>query len=65
MSLEMGVSVMSALAKSNIHSLTWLDLSENKSWWKNSTVFNQLLPFLSQQTQLKKFWFSINYLTSE
>ena len=51
----MGALVMSALTDSNIHSLTYLILSNNASWWKDNTLFNQLLPFLSQQKHLKKF----------
>ncbi len=61
----MGVSVMSALTSNTIHSLDYLNLSDNLSWWEDDTLFNHLITFLSQQTQRKGFGVDYNYLTSE
>ncbi len=62
---EMGYPVMSALTDSTTHSLYYLLLNSNASWWKDNTLFNHLITFLSQLTQLKEFAFNENYLTSE
>ncbi len=56
---------MPALTSNTIHSLDGLSLDGNRSWWEDNTLFNHLITFLSQQTQLKEFYFSDNYLTSE
>ena len=61
----MGVSVMSDLTISNTHSINHLNLGWNDSWWKNNTLFKQLITCLSQQTQLEYFNFDESYLTSE
>ncbi len=61
----MGSTMMSALTSNTIHSLDRLGLCGNHSWWEDNTLFNHLITSLSQQTQLKEFYFEGNYLTSE
>ena len=62
---EMGIIVMTALADSAIDSLWFLSLQNNASWWKESNVYEQFLPFLSRQKQLRRLYFIDNSLTSE
>ena len=60
-----GGSVMSQLANSDINSLPQLNLNEIDTWWKDSSLFHQVLPFLTKQSQLTQFRFVQNSLTSE
>ncbi len=65
MHFVVGLPVMSALTSNTIHSLDYLGLGVNRSWWKDNTLFNHLITFLSQQKRLETFTFHSNYLTSE
>ena len=63
----LGGPIMSTLANSYASTckLNLLELSNNADWWKDSEVFDRLLTFLSQQSQLKHIYFFGNSLTSE
>lgn len=61
----MGKPVMHSLASSTNYSLTYLNLSKNASWWIDRDLYTMLLSFFYQQSQLERFDFGSNRLTTE